>query len=146
MCGILLTTRGNSDDRILDSIKHRGIERSTESFDDITLCHHRLPIQTLDGDNWNQPIEINDGIYLMFNGEIFNYDSNIFESDTEYLCDLFKNYKGGNLEFFVAMYVPHIVKWDGFWSIVVYNSKNGDVIYFTDPLGKKSLYKNEFCE
>lgn len=146
MCGILLTTRGNSDDRILDSIKHRGIERSTESFGDITLCHHRLPIQTLDGDNWNQPIEINDGIYLMFNGEIFNYDSNIFESDTEYLCDLFKNYKGGNLEFFVAMYVPHIVKWDGFWSIVIYNSKNGDVIYFTDPLGKKSLYKNELGE
>jgi asparagine synthase (glutamine-hydrolysing) len=149
MCGILLTTRGKSKPEILDSIKHRGIESSKETFPgptEVTLCHHRLPIQTLDGDDWNQPIELSEGVYLMFNGEIFNYDTNLFESDTEYLCNLFSKYQGGNIEFFAAMYVPHIVKWDGFWAIVIYNSKTGDVISFTDPLGKKCLYRNELGE
>ena len=68
MCGIILTTGASKTPEILDSIKHRGIERSEVNFDDVTLCHHRLPIQTSDGDEWNQPIEISDGIYLMFNG------------------------------------------------------------------------------
>ena len=95
MCGILLTTREKIKPTILDSIKHRGIESSKESLDGVTLCHHRLPIQTLDGDEWKQPIEISDGVFLMFNGEIFNYDSALFSSDTEYLCSLFANFKGG---------------------------------------------------
>ena len=146
MCGILLTTREKIKPSILDSIKHRGIESSKESLEGVTLCHHRLPIQTLDGDEWKQPIEISDGVFLMFNGEIFNYDSALFSSDTEYLCNLFANFKGGNLEFFSAMYVPHIVKWDGFWAIVIYDSKSGNIISFTDPLGKKCLYRNELGE
>lgn len=146
MCGILLTTRANEIPEILDSISHRGIEMSIKSFDSVTLCHHRLPIQTLDGDEWAQPIEISDGIYLMFNGEIFNYDQEKFSSDTEYLCNLFSNYRGSGLQFFSAMYLPHIQTWDGFWAIVIYNSKNGEVIAFTDPLGKKCLYKNELGE
>ena len=147
MCGIILTTGASKTPEILDSIKHRGIERSEVNFDDVTLCHHRLPIQTSDGDEWNQPIEISDGIYLMFNGEIFNYDRDRFGSDTEYLINLFSPYKGSaNLEFFCAMYIPHIVKWDGFWAILIYDTKTGDAIYFTDPLGKKSLYRNELGE
>jgi asparagine synthetase B (glutamine-hydrolysing) len=44
------------------------------------------------------------------------------------------------------MYLPHIVKWDGFWAIVIYDSKTGNIITFTDPLGKKCLYKNELGE
>jgi asparagine synthase (glutamine-hydrolysing) len=147
MCGIILTTGATKTPEILDSINHRGIERSDVTFNGVTLCHHRLPIQTSDGDEWGQPIEISEGIHLMFNGEIFNYDRDKFSSDTEYLINLFSPYKGSsNLEFFCAMYIPHIVKWDGFWAIVIYDSKNGDVIYFTDPLGKKCLYKNELGE
>jgi asparagine synthase (glutamine-hydrolysing) len=144
MCGILLTT--SNDERVLNSIKHRGIESQVEKIGNVTLCHHRLPIQTLDGDNWGQPIEISKDVYLMFNGEIFNYDNEKFSSDTEYLCSLFSNYKGGSVEFFSAMYLPHIATWDGFWAIVLYNSQNGNIIAFTDPLGKKCLYKNELGE
>jgi len=104
MCGILLTTRAEKMPELLDSISHRGIEMSFKNLNDVTLCHHRLPIQTLDGDEWAQPIEISDGVYLMFNGEIFNYDQDKFSSDTEYLCNLFSNYRGGNIEFFAAVY------------------------------------------
>jgi asparagine synthase (glutamine-hydrolysing) len=82
----------------------------------------------------------------MFNGEIFNYDTELFSSDTEYLCNLFSGYSKNSLEFFSAMYIPHIIGWDGFWAIVIYDTKTQDVLAFTDPLGKKCLYKNELGE
>jgi len=147
MCGILLTTRANEMPDLLDSIKHRGIEMSKVDLDNgVTLCHHRLPIQTLDGDGWAQPLEVSPGVYMMFNGEIFNYDQTRFSSDTEYLFDLFSKCKSVNLELFSALYIPHIQTWDGFWAIVLYDSNTGSVIAFTDPLGKKCLYKNELGE
>jgi asparagine synthase (glutamine-hydrolysing) len=141
MCGILLTLDGS--DSSLNSIQHRGIEKTVIEKDGVFLCHHRLPIQTLDGDEWNQPREISKGIYLMFNGEIFNYDRSKFSSDIEYLCSLFSVYRGGSFEMFCAMFLPHVQTWDGFWSIVIYDSNTGDVICFTDPLGKKLLYYSE---
>lgn len=144
MCGILLTTDGSGSS--LDSIKHRGIEKTVVEKNGVFLCHHRLPIQTLDGDDWDQPKEISPGMFLMFNGEIFNYDSSVYSSDTEYLCNLFSVYKGGSLEMFCAMFIPHIQTWDGFWAITIYDSNTGDVIAFTDPLGKKLLYYNESGE
>lgn len=146
MCGILLTTRAKRDPWILDTIKHRGIERSEIEFENVTLCHHRLPIQTLDGDEWTQPREVSPGIYMMFNGEIFNYDKKRYSSDTEYLCSLFYGMNGLNLEFFTAIYQTHIQTWDGFWAIVFFDSRSGEILAFTDPLGKKSLYVNELGE
>jgi len=141
MCGILLTLDGS--EASLDSIKHRGIERTVVEKNGVFLCHHRLPIQTLDGDDWNQPREISPGIYLMFNGEIFNYDKSAYTSDTEYLCNLFSRYRGGSFEMFCGMFIPHIQTWDGFWAIVIYDSNTQDIISFTDPLGKKLLYYSE---
>jgi asparagine synthase (glutamine-hydrolysing) len=146
MCGILLTTRAKNNPLILDSIKHRGIERTEIELDQVTLCHHRLPIQTSDGDEWTQPRELSPGVFMMFNGEIFNYDKNQFSSDTEYLCHLFRGFNGSNIEFFTAMYQTHIQMWDGFWAIVFYDSRTGEVLAFTDPLGKKSLYINDLGE
>jgi asparagine synthase (glutamine-hydrolysing) len=146
MCGILLTLDGSESS--LGSIKHRGIERTVVEKDGVFLCHHRLPIQTEGGDEWNQPREISPGIYLMFNGEIFNYDRMAYSSDTDYLCTLFKMYRGGSFELFTALFLPHIQTWDGFWAIVIYDSNTGDIISFTDPLGKKPLYysdKGEVC-
>lgn len=148
MCGILLLKKENSNEEKINSIKHRGIEYTISDTGSHILCHHRLPIQTLDGDNWNQPVEISPGIYLMFNGEIFNYDKKIFSSDTEYLCNLFSGIKTIEPEFFSGIYLPHIKEWDGFWSIVLFDSNTKDVLCFTDPLGKKCLYKNndgEIC-
>lgn len=141
MCGILLTLDGS--EASLDSIKHRGIEKTVIEKNGVFLCHHRLPIQTSDGDDWNQPKEISPGLFLMFNGEIFNYDRSAYSSDTDYLCSLFRIYQGGSFELFCAMFVPHIQTWDGFWAIVIYDSNTGDIISFTDPLGKKPLYYSD---
>ena len=146
MCGILLTLDGS--EASLDAIKHRGIEKTVVEKNGVFLCHHRLPIQTSDGDDWNQPKEIAPGIFLMFNGEIFNYDRSFYSSDTDYLCNLFSVYRGGSFEMFCAMFIPHIQTWDGFWAITLYDANTQDVIAFTDPLGKKPLYyseKGEIC-
>ena len=144
MCGILITKSNNES--VINSISHRGIEKNVVSAGGLNLCHHRLPIQTVDGDSWSQPKEIRPGIFLLFNGEIFNYDQNYYSSDIEYLISLFsqyRSYNGGGLEMFTALFLPHIMTWDGFWAICIFDSNNGEVIAFTDPLGKKCLYMNE---
>jgi asparagine synthase (glutamine-hydrolysing) len=139
MCGILVAKRP-SEERVL-SIAHRGIEHSVVYKDDICLVHHRLPIQTLDGDNWSQPIQIGEDRWLLFNGEIFNYGD--FESDTAYLQNLFSTFNFGGVGMLQALYEPHVVSWDGFWSIVLVDTNKREVYAFTDPLGKKCLYKND---
>ena len=139
MCGILVAKRP-SEERVL-SIAHRGIEHSVVYKDDLCLVHHRLPIQTLDGDNWSQPIQIGEDRWLLFNGEIFNYGD--FESDTAYLQNLFSSFDFGGVGMLQALYEPHVVSWDGFWSIVLVDTNKREVYAFTDPLGKKCLYKND---
>ena len=144
MCGIIINKTPGED--ILDSMKHRGIEKTVIRKNGLNICHHRLPIQTSDGDDWNQPIEVTDGVYLLFNGEIFNYDKDRFDSDIEYLTNSFGRYQGGSFEMFCALFSPVIQTWDGFWAIVVYDSNTNDVIAFTDPLGRKCLYYNSMGE
>lgn len=144
MCGILIAH--NPSQKRIESIAHRGIEYSTHQDESgITLVHHRLPIQTAVGDSWNQPIEISKNRFLLFNGEIFNYPKN-FGSDTAYLVNLFSKFDFGSLEMFTALYEPHIRSWDGFWVICLIDLTKKDIICFTDPLGKKSLYYNEIGE
>ena len=140
MCGILLA-KNPSEKRIL-SISHRGTEHNIVRKNDLFLVHHRLPIQTLDGDNWSQPIEIGKNRYMLFNGEIFNYGGE-YESDTAYLKNLFSSFDFSSVGILQSLYEPHIISWDGFWSIVLVDLDKREVFAFTDPLGKKCLYKND---
>jgi asparagine synthase (glutamine-hydrolysing) len=139
MCGILVAKRA-SEERIL-SIAHRGIEHNVVYKDDLCLVHHRLPIQTVDGDSWSQPIPIGEDRWLLFNGEIFNYGD--YESDTAYLQSLFSSFQFGGIGMLQALYEPHVIAWDGFWAIVLVDTKKREVYAFTDPLGKKCLYTND---
>jgi asparagine synthase (glutamine-hydrolysing) len=139
MCGILVAKRP-SEERIL-SIAHRGIEHNVVYKDDLCLIHHRLPIQTVDGDSWSQPIQIGEDRWLLFNGEIFNYGD--FESDTAYLQNLFSSFQFGGIGMLQALYDPHIIAWDGFWAVVMVDTKKRELYAFTDPLGKKCLYRND---
>ena len=112
MCGILVGK--NLSENQIHSISHRGIEYSNKENNGITMCHHRLPIQTVEGDSWSQPIEIGENKYMLFNGEIFNYPSE-YDSDTEYLKMLFSRFHfQGGLPMFEAIFKPHICSWDGF--------------------------------
>jgi len=132
MCGIIITQDKNK----IDSIKHRGIQFSSVEKDGWIYGHHRLPIQTEEDDEWEQPIDIGDGEMLLFKGELFNYDKEKYDSDSEYLQDFFSSDDTDNEKYFI----DEMNKWDGFWSIVI---TNGDkTLVFTDPLGKKQLYYN----
>jgi asparagine synthase (glutamine-hydrolysing) len=135
MCGIIISPNQSK----LDSIKHRGIQFSSIQKDGWFYGHHRLPIQTLEDDDWNQPIDLGYGRILLFNGEIFNYDSTKYDNDVEYLKDLFSKPKLNPKE-----EIYEINKWDGFWSIVIVDGDK--IIAFTDPLGKKQLYYNLFTQ
>lgn len=140
MCGILIA-KNPSEERIM-SISHRGTENSMIVKDDLYLIHHRLPIQTVDGDRWSQPVQIGENRWLLFNGEIFNYGGG-FDSDTAYLQNLFSSFNFSGIGMLQAIYEPHVVSWDGFWAIVLVDTEKREIYAFTDPLGKKVLYKND---
>lgn len=132
MCGIIVTKDKNK----IPLIEHRGIESSYLKKDDTYLAHSRLPIQTVKGDEFQQPIELDYG-YLLYNGEIFNYPDK-YDSDIEYLIDLFNDCSN------IHDVIQEANEWDGFWSIVYVT---GNLIHcFTDPLGKKQLYYNKHGE
>jgi len=130
MCGISINKNFHKD----ELTKHRGIQTTFTELNGMKHTHHRLPIQTLADDTWDQPIYLKDGWYLMFNGEIFNYDKDKYDNDTEYLQDYFSTTLN------IDDIIDEANKWDGFWSIVISNGK--EIVAFTDPLGKKQLYYN----
>jgi asparagine synthase (glutamine-hydrolysing) len=145
MCGILVSKKELTNQERLNSISHRGIEMNVRENKNWFFCHHRLPIQTVEGDSWSQPISLGHDKFLLFNGEIFNYPPE-YSSDVEYLKDIFKNPEINKASWFSSFYSSKINSWDGFWAIVIYDEISEEVICFTDPLGKKQLYYNEIGE
>ena len=133
MCGISITRRAN----VIDKIQHRGIEFAQIAEGGWFLGHVRLPIQTEPGDGLAQPIKLagNNG-WLLYVGEIYNYPTR-YSSDVEYLRDLF-----GSSCLEDIIYEAN--NWDGMWAICWY--RKGHIVVFTDPLGKKQLYYNQFGE
>lgn len=131
MCGIIISPHKEK----LDSIKHRGIQFSSIKRNGWWWGHHRLPIQTLEDDEWMQPISIGPDRWFLFNGEIFNYD-NQYENDTQYLQYLLSWVKKP------SQLIKEMAEWDGFWSLVIRDEGAGTTIAVTDPLGKKQLYRN----
>jgi len=144
MCGIF-TYIGNkqTDDELinyLNKISHRGPDSTNYKRINkkIFLGFHRLAINGLDPES-DQPL-YNDGIFLICNGEIFNYKTLIEKfdlkekykthSDCEIIIHLYKNF--GINETCKLL--------DGEFSFVLYDS-NTDVVYIArDQLGVRSLY------
>jgi len=132
MCGILIY---NKDSLPGIKLNHRGIISSSTRKEDWVLEHRLLPIQT-NNEKGLQPIQLKGDRYLLFNGEIFNfYKFGDYTNDTSYLKDFFDD-----LEW--RKNINEINRWCGFWSIVIYEEKGFTA--FTDPLGKKQLYYNEY--
>jgi len=132
MCGFVISkqpTNGN--------VFHRGTEHTTIEINDWRVQFSSLPLSSF-GTNLSQPVPFRFG-YLVFNGEIFNYNEldPSSKSDLEYLQKLFIRC-GENLN---SLY-EHSIHWDGFWSIA-YIQKSGKVSFFTDWMGKKQLYYSE---
>lgn len=126
---MLLTTR-----KILESpLAYGGKETKIAIVnDDVRMVFDRLPLQTRLGDNKCSPIRTNTG-WLMYVGEIFNYDKSEYDSDVDFLAGAFNSIKPEN--------IARISKWwDGFWAICYYDETTDNIYCWTDPLGKKQLY------
>ena len=103
----------------------------------IFLLHSRLKIIDL-ANVANQPFKINN-LTLIFNGEIYNFIEIRDElkkkgikfktkSDTEVLLRAYINYGTRCFK-----------KFEGMWSIVIWDNKNGEVILSRDRFGEKPL-------
>lgn len=161
MCGIagcILSDRildKNLIDDVLQSLKHRGPDDSgfvsgtfeklsdvdcLEINDNITLIHTRLSINDLSAKARNPLTVADSSVYVVFNGEIYNFrelrlelelEGSSFEtnSDTEVLLSLYL--RDGD-EF--------VSKLDGMFAIAIFDAVRGQIKVFRDKLGIKPLY------
>lgn len=111
------------------AISHRGLRSSVSGKDNLRFGHVRLPIQGTD-EKFDQPYYYKNWIFL-FVGEIFNYKelNPEAESDIQVLAEYWD--KEGCKCF---------DRFDGFWSIIIYDTKSKTSWIVIDPLAKKPLY------
>lgn len=133
MCGIFIHREPDN----FHMLSHRGLEDSMIERKGLSLCHTRLPIQTEVGDDYQQPIEIEKNVYMLYNGELFNYNKELYVNDVDYLIHFFHNYNPDSLD------INRMQNWDGFWAIVIIDFNRNHMLAFTDPLGKKQLYYDD---
>ena len=141
MCGIFGIINSNISYNQLNKHFIKGSKRGPEfsilkKYNNLFLGFHRLAINGLNSES-NQPFEI-DNIFLVCNGEIYNYkelanENNITlttDSDCEIILHLYKLY---GIE-----YTLNIL--DGVFAFILYDS-NLEMTYITrDPYGVRPLY------
>lgn len=148
MCGIvgLIDFKKKSSEEILtqctDVLHHRGPDGSGINFFETEHCqvglgHRRLSIIDL-SNAAGQPMEYN-GYYIVFNGEIYNYneirealikDGHQFvtHSDTEVILHAWEKWGAGMLQQFIGMF-----------AFIIYDSKKNKVFGCRDRAGVKPL-------
>lgn len=149
MCGIagFVDYKKNSDEEILSkmayAVSHRGPDgegvkmiRTTDFC--IGLGHRRLSIIDL-STAANQPMEF-DGLHIVFNGEIYNYDEIRSElikkghhfkthSDTEVILHSWREWGAKAID-----------RWHGMFAIVLYDEKQNELFCIRDRAGVKPFY------
>lgn len=138
MCGILIHPAYLKDDNRFKFHlgEKRGIKRKNLSVNEYIFSFDHLPIQTTIDDN---PFIEYDGWIILFNGEIFEYPEK-FESDVDFIKSIVRSVSNRAL---VPYELYHsLLKRDGFYAIAMFDSKEENFWFFTDPMGKKPLYFN----
>lgn len=147
MCGIYGTTLRYEPDVIrhkLSLMRFRGPDYQgytsvpTPEGKTVILGHVRLSIIDLDARS-NQPFKYNDNIFIVFNGEIYNYKELkkryltdvIFrtESDTEVICAMYEKYGEKSVKYL-----------NGMFAFVIYDKNKNILFGARDRLGKKPFY------
>lgn len=128
--------------RNFSNTQHRGPDNSIFKTVNKNLClgFHRLCINDT-SDKGNQPFEVSTipGVFLVCNGEIYNYqtlcDENGFEMDSSSDCEVI-------LHMFNKYGIDRTVReLDGVFAFVLYDSNSGDLYAARDPFGVRSLYR-----
>lgn len=136
-------------DRALNKLFHRGpdagnsrvfsLHGNSPDFN-IYFGHRRLSIIDLD-EKSNQPMEV-DGLHIIFNGEIYNYIElrKELESDFEFRTN-------SDTEVILRYYQKFgpagFGKFNGMWSIVIYDSIKRKILVSRDRFSVKPLYVHE---
>ncbi|HEX6335268.1 MAG TPA: asparagine synthase (glutamine-hydrolyzing) [Flavisolibacter sp.] len=149
MCGIsgfIDFKRGTPREVIADmacAVSHRGPDGEGIFFSDtdagtIALGHRRLSIIDLSSAA-NQPMHY-DGLHIIFNGEIYNYDEIrellirkghqfITHSDTEVLLHSWREWGPDAIH-----------QWHGMFAIAMFDEKNNEVVCIRDRAGVKPFF------
>jgi len=143
MCGIYGSTKIYSEEIVkakLTRIAFRGpdFSQSRNIDDKVIIGHNRLSIIDLDVRS-NQPLYYR-GLWIAFNGEIFNYKTLKKEledkghnflttSDTEVICAAYLEYKEACVRYF-----------NGMFAFVIYDVQKQVLFGARDRVGKKPLY------
>lgn len=139
MCGIFGTINYSiKEDQafIYKELFHRGPDRQNfVVINSVEFFHTRLAIQDLT-ENGNQPMILN-GLYITFNGEIYNhlelrkkYDLNhSFRSDTMTILLMYEK-----------MGVAMLQEFDGMFAFCLYDTNANKLFFARDRSGKKPLY------
>lgn len=141
VCGPRLDNSNHNYSDALSWLKHRGPD-STQTIisDELFLGFHRLSITAVADKTADQPYRLSNGYYMLFNGEIFNFDEciSIFKppkyikeslSDTHLLAYILTN--------FSLDYLNYV---DGMFSIALIDPNLKRVQLIRDRYGVKPLY------
>lgn len=140
MCGIVATIGCNKDEvnTMLEAIEHRGRDnRGIEEFKygnkNIILGHNRLSINDVSALG-NQPMEY-DGVWLVVNGEIWNYP----QLRKEYEKRGYKFKSNSDSEIILFLYKENeLNRLVGMFSFIIYD--NNKLLLSRDWVGKLPLY------
>lgn len=134
MCGLIMG-EGLSREQIFSGLRamnHRGsfwVPPEVHEGPRWSIGHHRLPIQTKEGDDGKQPF-VNGREVMAFVGEVFtNAGRRVVEKEEEALWEALgsRSFRG-------------FMNLDGFWAVVYANHNTGRAVAMTDFLGTKPLY------
>ena len=128
---------------MIDQIQYRGPDHQEVSLkDDVGLAHSRLSIIDLRKEG-NQPMwDIEEKVGIVFNGEIYNYQSlkreflgdyNLkSDTDTEVIVYLYKRHGKDMLRLLRGMF-----------SLAIYDADKKEMLIAKDRMGQKPLYYSE---
>jgi asparagine synthase (glutamine-hydrolysing) len=142
MCGIYLTNIPLEKEKLevkLEGIAHRGPDfTGILQQDDLSFGHTRLSILDLDARS-NQPM-IHEDYVLVFNGEIYNYQT--IKTELQELGETFSTQ--GDSEVLLVGYKRWgkklVPKLNGMFAFSIYDKKNNEIFSARDRLGVKPFY------
>ena len=154
MCGLAgyigkETVSKKSLNQTLKLMKNRGPDFQSflnYEFKDLNiyLLHSRLKIIDL-ANIANQPFRINN-LTLIFNGEIYNF----IEIRSELKKEGIKFKTKSDTEVLLKAYIRYgtqcFKRFEGMWSLVLWDNKTGEIILSRDRFGEKPLYTYETSE